>query len=233
MQQVAAEMNLSETAFVVTQGPGRWGLRWFTPAVEVDLCGHATLASAHVLWEQQRQAAGEPVRFTTRASGELTCRQLGEWIAMDFPARPVLSASAPPGLLEALGGPPVTVGRTAHDYLVELASEAAVRELRPDFARLATLPVRGVIVTAASDGGEFDFVSRFFAPGAGVMEDPVTGSAHCSLGPYWAGRLGRRELRGWQASARGGEVMVNVGEERVELRGRAFTVWQGALLRSQ
>lgn len=234
MRSVAAEMNLSETAFVVRQADGEWGLRWFTPAVEVDLCGHATLASAHALWETGRLAVGEAAIFATRKSGHLVCRRGDEgWIAMDFPVRPVTEAAAPEGLVEALGCAARRVGRTAYDYLVEVADAGVVRDLKPDHARLARLPVRGVIVTALGGGdgfGGYDFVSRFFAPGAGVAEDPVTGSAHCSLAPYWGARLGRTELRAWQASARGGEVRMRIDGERVELRGQAWTIWRGGLV---
>lgn len=225
MQRVAAEMNLSETAFLV---PGRdaWGLRWFTPTVEVALCGHATLASAHVLWETGRASLREPVRFQTQESGVLVCRRGPAWIEMDFPARPARETAPPPGLVEALGESPRWVGRSADDYLCELADEAAVRNLQPQFPALARLPVRGVIVTAPGSG-RFDCVSRFFAPGAGVAEDPVTGSAHCTLAPFWSQRLSRLELLGWQASTRGGAVRMRHEGERVALGGKARTMWQG------
>ena len=228
MQQVAAEMNLSETAFVAPRADG-WGLRWFTPTVEVALCGHATLASAHALWGSGRLAEGLPARFHTMESGELVCTRRDRWIEMDFPSCPATPADLPAGLDEALGTVPVHVGRSRYDYLCELPDEAAVRALRPDLAALARLPARGVIVTARG-GGEHDFVSRFFAPSVGVPEDPVTGSAHCTLAPWWAAKLGRTEMRGWQASARGGEVRVRVAGDRVFLAGRAVTVWNGELL---
>lgn len=237
MQAVAAEMNLSETAFVVPRGQGArpdgFDLRWFTPTVEVDLCGHATLASAHALWEQGRLPASEPARFHTR-SGELTCRKDGDWIWMDFPAKAALAAEPPAGLIEGLGldpaARPALVARNQFNYLVVLESEAAIRALRPDPARLRALPVRGVIVTARADGGgSYDFVSRFFAPAAGIDEDPVTGSAHCALAPYWCGRLGRKALTGYQASRRGGTVRVEVKGERVLLGGQAVTVLRGEL----
>ncbi len=235
MQSVAAEMNLSETAFVVRQADGAWGLRWFTPKAEVDLCGHATLASAHALWDTGRLAPEMAAVFVTRRSGRLECRRCdgeGGWIAMDFPSRPVTEAAVPPGLAEALGCDVRWAGRTAYDCFVEVAAAATVRGLAPDHARLAGLPVRGVIVTArGEEGSGFDFVSRFFAPGVGVAEDPVTGSAHCSLAPYWSERLGKTELRAWQASARGGEVRVRCLGERVELRGQAWTILRGELLR--
>ncbi|HXF96668.1 MAG TPA: PhzF family phenazine biosynthesis protein [Gemmatimonadales bacterium] len=232
MQAVAREMNLSETAFLHPEADG-WRLRWFTPAVEVDLCGHATLASAHVLWEEGRVAPGATVRFSTR-SGLLTARRAGGWIEMDFPAEVAAAAQPPAELRAALGLgrqgiEAVWIGKSRLDYLVELASEAAVRALRPDLALLRTVPVRGVVVTAPSTDPAFDFVSRFFAPAVGVDEDPVTGSAHCSLGPHWAGRLGRAELTGYQASARGGVVRVRTAGARVLLAGQAVTVLEGAL----
>lgn len=228
MQKVAAEMNLSETAFLVPRADG-WGLRWFTPAVEVALCGHATLASAHVLWESGRLRPDEAAHFHTEQSGVLTCTHSSDTIKMDFPARHAEPVKAPPGLAEALGAKPVWVGRSAYDYLCELESETAVRALKPDHTALARLPVRGVIATARGDR-EFDFVSRFFAPGAGVAEDPVTGSAHCTLTPYWSAKLGKASMRAWQASARGGEVHVRLAGDRVMLGGNAVTVWRGELL---
>jgi PhzF family phenazine biosynthesis protein len=227
MQQVAAEMNLSETAFLVPAGGG-WRLRWFTPKVEVELCGHATLASAHVLWETGRLAPGQTARFQT-LSGELTAVRRGDAIDLDFPAKPPTACDPPPELLAALGARAQFVGQNRMDFFVQLPSESAVRGLRPDFARLAQLPVRGVIVTARSDDPHYDFVSRFFAPAAGVPEDPVTGSAHCCLGPFWAELLGKTELLGYQASARGGVVRVGVAGERVRLGGLAVTVVRGEL----
>jgi PhzF family phenazine biosynthesis protein len=228
MRQVGAEMNLSETAFLCQEADG-YRLRWFTPKVEVDLCGHATLASAHALWETGLLRPEEEARFHTR-SGLLTVVRDGEWMEMDFPAKPPAPAAAPPGLAEALGAAPRYVGRNQFDYLVEVESEEALRALAPDVARLAALPVRGVIVTARATTPGFDFVSRFFAPAAGVNEDPVTGSAHCCLGPFWRERLGRNEMRAYQASARGGVVGVRVAGERVVLRGQAVTVLRGELV---
>jgi len=227
-QAVAREMNLSETAFLRRREDG-WELRWFTPAVEVDLCGHATLASAHTLWETGREAGEGPIRFHTR-SGVLTARRDGEWIELDFPATPPEPAEPPPGLLEALDVMAVEVGRSRFDYLVRVASADAVRAIRPDIGRLREVEARGVIVTAEGDDGEHDFVSRFFAPNAGVDEDPVTGSAHCCLSPFWTGLLGRDSLAGYQASARGGTVLVTLAGDRVRLRGRALTVMQGELV---
>ena len=235
MQRVAAEMNLSETAFLRPQAEaGRYRLRWFTPAVEVDLCGHATLASAHVLWTEGLAEAGRALRFDT-ASGPLAARRDGDGVIwLDFPATPAAPVDPPPGLLEALGGGAARwVGLGRFDYLVELEDEAAVRDLAPDLRRLGRLTPEsvGVIVTAVAarrDG--YDFVSRYFAPAAGIDEDPVTGSAHCALGPFWAGRLGRDELTGFQASTRGGLVQVRPAGDRVHLGGRAVTVLRGQLV---
>lgn len=229
MAAVAGEMNLSETAYLERRGE-EWGLRWFTPATEVDLCGHATLASAHALWEMQLAAPGETLRFQTR-SGMLTARREPEGIVLDFPAEPATTVPWVMPLLEALPvAAPVAFARNRFDYLIEVADAGQVRALRPDMARLAAVPTRGVIVTARADTGEYDFVSRWFGPRAGVDEDPVTGSAHCCLGPWWAERLGRTELRGLQASARGGTVGVRVLGERVELIGSAVTVLRGELV---
>lgn len=226
---VAREMNLSETAFLERREDG-WGLRWFTPATEVDLCGHATLASAHALWELQLAAPGAPLRFHTR-SGVLTARREGDAIVLDFPAEPATRVPWVMPLLEALGvAAPVAFARNRFDYLVEVTDAEQVRGLRPDMSRLAEVPTRGVIVTARSDSGERDFVSRWFGPRVGVDEDPVTGSAHCCLGPWWSERLGRTDLRGYQASQRGGTIDLRVLGERVELIGNAVTVLRGELV---
>jgi PhzF family phenazine biosynthesis protein len=228
MQDVAREMNLSETAFLHPRG-GEWDLRWFTPACEVDLCGHATLASAHVLWEDERLAPGAEARFHTR-SGLLTAVRDGAWISMNFPAKPEEETAASPELARALGATPVYVGRSHFDCLVEVESEEEVRELRPDFGLLRGVAARGIIVTSRSETPGVDFVSRFFAPRVGVDEDPVTGSAHCCLAPYWARKLGRAELVGFQASARGGTVRVRADGDRVHLGGQAVTVMRGELV---
>lgn len=234
MQNVAAEMNLAETAFLVRQADG-FDLRWFTPVVEVALCGHATLASAHVLFETGRLDAGQQARFHT-LSGLLTAERNGSWIEMDFPATQAEPVQLPDGLLEGLGLAPESgvgvryTGRSRFDYLVEVEDEQTVRWLQPDHARLRSLSVRGVIVTSRSASPEFDFVSRFFAPGAGIDEDPVTGSAHCCLAPYWAGRLGKTEFNAFQASRRGGVLRVCLKGERVLLAGQAVTVLRGELL---
>jgi predicted PhzF superfamily epimerase YddE/YHI9 len=227
MQDVAREMNLSETAFVVRR-PDGFDLRWFTPRVEVELCGHATLASAHVLWEAGGLAPDAPARFHTQ-SGLLTCARRGAWIEMDFPAKPARDSAPPPGLVEALAAKPRNVARSHYDWLVEVGSEEEVRVLAPDLARLETIEARGVIVTSRA-AQEFDFVSRFFAPRAGVAEDPVTGSAHCVLAPYWASRLEKTEMVGRQVSARGGTVRVKVTRDRVLLSGQAVTVLRGELI---
>jgi len=227
MRNVAMEMNLSETAFLHPEGDG-WRLRWFTPAVEVALCGHATLASAHVLWEHGVLGMEDEARFHTR-SGLLTCRRDGDLVWMDFPAKPEAPADAIDGLAEALGATPAYVGRSHFDVLVEVATEAEVRALSPDFGALRGVQARGVIVTARAEGGAYDFVSRFFAPSVGVDEDPVTGSAHCVLTPYWARKLGRDELTGYQASRRGGTVRVRSVGGRVHLGGRAVTILRGEL----
>jgi PhzF family phenazine biosynthesis protein len=228
MQHLAQEMNLSETAFL-RQQDGGWSLRWFTPAVEVDLCGHATLASAHALWEEGILPPTDTAKFHTR-SGVLTAVRAGEWIELDFPAKPQQPVAAPEGLLDALGVKcAIHTGKSAFDYLVEVDSEDAVRELNPNHALLRQLPARGIIVTSKAKGGEYDFVSRFFAPGSGVDEDPVTGSAHCTLAPFWASRLHKNEFVAYQASARGGVIRVRLDGDRVKLGGRAVTVFRGEL----
>lgn len=227
MQNLALDMNLSETAFVHPI-EGGFGLRWFTPTVEVALCGHATLASAHVLWEDRGFDRSQPIRFHTK-SGWLICTQEPNGISMDFPSKPLTPADPPPGLLESLGVRAVTVGSNKMDYLVEVESEAVVRAAAPDFKLLATVDARGVIVTARSDSEDFDFVSRFFAPAAGVDEDPVTGSAHCALGPYWSAKLGKAKMTARQLSARGGTVTVRVESDRTHLGGQAVTVATGEL----
>jgi PhzF family phenazine biosynthesis protein len=230
LRNVAREMNLSETAFLVPVGVAEFDLRWFTPAVEVSLCGHATLASAHALWERGHAPVGRQLRFRTR-SGVLTADRLptGE-IELDFPARDATPGDPPPGLIDALGATAVAVASNSDDFLVELASAAELRAIKPDFARLKAVRCRGVIVTSPSDQPEYDFLSRFFAPAAGIDEDPVTGSAHCCLAGWWGDRLGRDDLLGYQASARGGVVRVVRRGGRVALIGRATTVTVGSIL---
>ncbi|QXJ25423.1 PhzF family phenazine biosynthesis protein [Actinomadura graeca] len=236
MQRVAIEMMHSETAFVrpVEDAEADYELRWFTPVVEVALCGHATLASAHALYGTGTVAADRPIRFRTLHSGVLTVTRAADGtLSMDFPAGPAAPVDAPAGLAEALGVPVLWTGRNFQDdLLVEVADEASVLGLAPDLAGLARIDGRGVIVTAAAGPGRgHDFVSRFFAvrvlPGDG--EDPVTGSAHCALAPFWAERLGRAELTGYQASARGGHVRVALRGGRVSLSGTAVTVLDGTL----
>ncbi len=231
MQAVAAEMNLAETAFLYTEADGGDGfrLRWFTPTTEVNLCGHATLASAHVLWEWGELRPKQEARFHTR-SGLLTAVRRGDGIELDFPAKPERQVEPPEGLLDALDVAPVYVGRNQFDYLIEVEREHIVRGLQPNFSRLAGLGARGVIVTSRAEAGPYDVVSRFFAPGSGIDEDPVTGSAHCCLGPFWAARLGKPELLAYQASARGGVIRVHVQGERVKLGGQAVTVLRGELV---
>ncbi len=253
MQAVALEMNLAETAFLVPmrdtldgepeqaahEPSADYGLRWFTPLVEVDLCGHATLASAHALWEEGHAPLNALLRFHTR-SGVLTAtrRNTGEEaiIELDFPAEPALPALAPAGLMEALKVVPVWTGQNRMDILVEVSNETELRALRPDMGLLRQIPCRGIIVTARADpDGDnmatsgYDFISRFFAPAVGVDEDPVTGSAHCCLGPYWASRLNKNALIGYQASRRSGVVRVRVESERVKLGGQAVTTLRGEL----
>jgi len=230
MQQVAAEMNLAETAFVVPQGD-RFGLRWFTPTIEIGLCGHATLASAHALWQLGRVAAGSRIAFDT-ASGELTAEPDGDRIAIEMPTRPMAPGPTPDGLIEALGATPHAVShgvpaRAHGNLVVEFTHEHEVRALAPRFDRLRGYDF-GVIATAKGSG-RYDFISRYFASPYGIDEDPVTGSAHCSLAPYWAERLGKTTFLAWQASARGGELLVQLKGDRVRLSGHAVTVLRGEL----
>lgn len=230
MQKVAQEMNLSETAFLVKLADG-YNLRWFTPLVEVPLCGHATLASAHVLWSEGHLSTGEVARFHTK-SGLLIAKQQGNWIELDFPANQLQVVSAPPELSQALGVSMQSVVKNSLGYLVEVESEDLVRQIQPDFTQLGTLPVDGIIVTSiANSDSEYDFVSRFFAPRLGINEDPVTGAAHCCLAPFWRNHLGKDEFLAYQASSRGGVVKINyAGGERVFLGGKAITVLRGELI---
>ncbi len=229
LRHVAREMNLSDTAFLVRRD-GEFDLRWLTPTAEVDLCGHATIASAHVLWEDGHLPVDAQARFHTR-SGLLTADRRGEWIEVNFPVKEAVAAEPPSSLLPALGvTAPVAVTKNVFDYLVEVECETELRALTPDHASLRRIPARGVIVTARSASPAFDFVSRFFAPGLGIEEDPVTGSAHTALGPYWGRKLGKTEMTAYQASARGGVVRLRLDGDRIALGGQAVTVIQGILL---
>ena len=227
MQEVARAVNLPATAFVEPRSKG-FGVRWFTPIVELALCGHGTLATAHALWEEGRLGSGEPARLHTKA-GLLTAERDGAWIDLDFPAEVEEEIAAPPDLARALGASPTYVGMNRLDLLAEMGSEQELRSLAPDRHLLRTIPARGVIVTARSDSDEFDFVSRYFAPRIGIDEDQVTGSAHCCLGPFWGSRLGATAMVGYQASPRGGVVRVRLAGDRVHLGGKAVTVLRGEL----
>jgi PhzF family phenazine biosynthesis protein len=233
LSNVAREMNLSETAFLVPregESNGEFDLRWLTPSIEVDLCGHATLASAHVLWEDGYLPRDQQARFHTR-SGLLTADLRRDWIELDFPVKIATVSEPPAELLPALGiDAPLAVAKNVFDYLVEVDSEEQLRSLTPDHSLLRKIPVRGVMVTARSASAEFDFVSRFFAPGSGVDEDPVTGSAHTALGPYWGGKLGKSEMTAFQASARGGVIRLRLAGDRIILAGQAVTIMQANLL---
>jgi PhzF family phenazine biosynthesis protein len=227
LQRVAREMNQSETAFLVRVSEG-FHIRWFTPLVEVDLCGHATLASAHALWSTGVAQRNEQIAFTTR-SGTLTATLAGNLIELDFPLLPEQPTEASPGLTQALGITPIYLGKSRHDLVVQVATEGEIRSAQPNFTRLAEIATRGVILTAQSSDPAFDFISRFFAPAAGINEDPVTGSAHCCLADFWRKRLGKSAFRAYQASARGGVVHVRVAGERAILGGQAVTVARGEL----
>ncbi len=230
MQLIAREMNLSETAFITKQENG-FNLRWFTPATEIPLCGHATLATAHVLWSKGYLAVDQPAHFHT-LSGLLVARKKGAWIELDFPVNAGKSATPPAELTEALGANFKTIYQNSLGYLVELESFSIVEELQPNFALLKTLSVPGVIITSIGEANsEYDFVSRFFAPNLGIDEDPVTGAAHCCLAPFWRDKLAKDSFLAYQASPRGGVVRVNYdGGERVYLAGQAVTVMEGVLV---
>lgn len=234
MRAIAAEMNLSETAFLYPLGSPEeegFSLRWFTPTTEVDLCGHATLASAHVLWTEGHLSGGNAAKFKTR-SGWLSAQQKDGWIELDFPTQPVSSTHVMPQLVKSLccQGNIRTVTKSDANYLVETHSEKSVREMTPDFAEMRKLPVQGVIVTAAADSEEYDFVSRYFGPAVGINEDPVTGSAHTSLAPYWQEKLGKSVMLAQQVSERGGVIRVDCAQaDRVKISGQAVTVMKGEL----
>lgn len=226
MRDLARELNQSETAFLHHETEKYYRLRWLTPVAEVELCGHATLASAHILWEAAYVRPGETVVFET-LSGALTAKRHDHSIELDFPAEPAAEVMAPLDLRKALKVKPVFIGRNRMDYLIEVESEDVLRALEPDFTAIRNIDTRGLIVTAPSSAGEYDFVSRFFAPAIGIDEDPVTGSAHCCLGPYWQARLGKNDLVGYQASARGGVVRVRVEGSRAFLSGKCVTMFRG------
>ena len=228
MQSIAAEMNLAETAFVVSRN-GAFDLRWFTPTVEVDLCGHATLSAAHILWETNRLPKSAPAKFDTR-SGRLVAAKTAHGIEIDLPTLQTQEVSPPAGLLDALQLSPIYVGNSKFDYLVQVATADEVRSVEVDYRKLAQLTMRGAIITAPSDDPKYDIISRFFAPAAGIDEDPVTGSAHCVLGAFWQGRLGKSTIRAFQASRRGGTMTVQVDGDRTRLIGQAVTVIQGEIL---
>ena len=228
MQKVAAEMNLSETAFVTPAATG-FDLRWFTPVAEVDLCGHATLAAAHILYEYNILAKNKVARFQTK-SGILTVHQKDDLLEMDFPAEPASEIPPIPVLTRALGIDPVITAQNRMDILVQVQSADSVINLKPNYEELAQIPVRGVIVTSISNDTAYDFISRFFAPRYGVNEDPVTGSAHCCLAPYWAEKLEKNSLIGFQAGQRGGFVYMSNKRNRVELAGHAVTIFAGQLI---
>ncbi len=227
MQAIAYEMNCPETAFVVKQNDG-FLLRWFAPLQEVDLCGHATLATAHILYEHQNISKHEKIKFYTK-SGLLTIIYRDDTIIMDFPKEEAYGCTIQQWIIDALGARPVYTGKNRMDYLVEVASEREVIEMNPDFITLKKMDSRGVIVTAKSSSKDFDFVSRFFAPGLGVNEDPVTGSAHCCLGPYWQKKLQKNVFTAYQASHRSGIVNVEVDESRVYIGGKAVTILSGQI----
>lgn len=228
MQNVAAEMNVSETAFVRRRGDGTFELRWFTPSCEVDMCGHATLAAAHTLWETGLLPAGEEAQFSTR-SGILTANKKGDFIQLDFPAVPVEGSQTAKSLERALGVSAAAVFKHRFGTLTEVSSADVVRNLAPKIGALAKISGDMHIVTAKSDDPAFDIVSRVFCPRIGVDEDPVTGSAHCCLGPYWKGKTGKDDFTAWQASKRGGSMIVRVRGERVQLEGQAVTVLRGEI----
>ncbi len=230
MQNVAKEMNLSETAFLYPEKNG-YNLRWFAPDAEVDLCGHATLASAHIIWEKGFAEKYETLRFFTK-SGDLTANSEDEWIQLNFPVLPEEQTDAPEEIIDALGIEPIYTGRNAFDYLVEVASEDELRAIQPDFSKLSKITTRGVCVTAIASSADCDFVSRLFAPAIGIPEDPVTGSTHCCLGPYWMKKLNKNNFISYQASERGGFLKVKVVEDRVLISGKAITVIESRILYS-
>lgn len=228
-QNIAAEMNLSETAFVRKIENG-FSLRWFTPKVEVELCGHATLASAHILWQEGIINPDEEAVFQTVYKGKLTAKKSGDEIILNFPVNIPVPAKFNDELEKALGEKYIHVSITDHHYLVEFDSAEKVKNIKPDFSLLSKLEKFGTIITAKSGNPEFDFISRFFAPLKGINEDPVTGSAHCVLTPYWSDKLNKKVMQAFQASGRGGKLTVELSVDRVLLKGNAVTVLKGELL---
>lgn len=227
MQALAAELNISETVFLLALDDGSYSLRWFTPAAEIELCGHATLASAHALWNHFNQS-GETLVFKT-LSGDLTAVKSEQGITLNFPEVAPTPFAINTDVADALGKQPVWSGQAGKKLFIELESAQAVRDCQPDFAAICALPLRGVVITAASDEPQYDFISRFFIPELGINEDPVTGSAHCSLAPYWAAKFNKTTLTGYQASKRGGVVKVALIENRVTLTGQCQTIFAGEL----
>ncbi|MHB8109284.1 MAG: PhzF family phenazine biosynthesis protein [Syntrophorhabdaceae bacterium] len=225
IESIAAELNLPVTAFIIRQADG-YMLRWFTPVAEVDMCGHGTLAAAHIIWQESLARPDSGINFYTR-SGTLRAWKEDDWIGLDFPSMPAQPIPEPEGLRNVLGVPFIYVGKNGYDIIVEVDSEQTVRSLDPDKDALRQLPMRGLILTGRSDNPEYDFVSRFFAPSLGISEDAVTGSAHCCLAPYWAKRLSRMQLKGYQASRRGGVIKMNIRDDRIHLFGQAITVISG------
>jgi len=228
-QNIAMEMNLSETAFLLKKSENVYDLRWFTPEEEVNLCGHATLASAHILWEQGIAAKNLPISFNT-LSGVLSAKYEQDWITLDFPAQNPVESKGDPDLLEAIPGDKISILEDELSYIIIMKNEEDIREMNPDFDLLYKTRKKEVIVTALSENPEYDFVSRFFGPAIGIKEDPVTGSAHCYLAPYWSGILGRKDLTGYQASRRGGFVHCTVVGDRVLLKGKACTFLSGDIV---
>lgn len=228
LTDVAGEMSLSETAFLFKQ-KDEYNLRWFTPTSEIDLCGHATLASAHVLWETKKIDKKQDIKFNTK-SGLLIAKNKDPWIELDFPIEAPKKEFAPQILLNALDVEPIYVGKNRFDYIIEVKSKEIIKNLDPNFRLLKEVEARGVIVTSRTQFNRYDFISRFFAPSIGIDEDPVTGSAHCCLAPYWADKLNKNEFLSYQASKRGGSLKIRLDDERVYLSGKAVTVLKGELL---
>ncbi|MBK8549707.1 MAG: PhzF family phenazine biosynthesis protein [Ignavibacteria bacterium] len=229
LQKIAAEMNLSETAFVKKLNEG-FSLRWFTPVTEVELCGHATLSSAHILWQEGILNPEEEAVFHTVFKGILTAKKAGDEIELNFPANPPFQSEQNEELEKALGIKPVNLETTDHHYILELDSETIVKNVRPDFNLLNKLEKYGTIITAKAEKNDYDFVSRFFAPAKGINEDPVTGSAHCVLAPYWSKKLNKKSMKAYQTSQRGGYLNVTMEGDRVLIAGKAVTVLKGELL---